>query len=174
MIAYTKGAKLAAKKAKAKDKPAQWSGERPPKAEPEQPTPEQRKQQDYEQSDTGVFINKAPSPLRRAFRSGKLSPEQVAAGEWLEALWKALNGSTGARSCLDWSIPGHSETEPERRVRQESEYKHVRRLMGTRIGTVVHSVCVLHEAIGDCRPTYRRYRMLCEGLDVLVRYREGM
>lgn len=181
MKSYTVGAKRAAKRGKTKADQPQWSGEAAPKAEPLGPTLEAQQHGEYEKSDTGVTVNKAASPLRRAHsrrdEAGRriLSIEQVEAGEWMEALYAALNGSAGPRSCLDWSVPGRSETETEseRIVRIWQEYKHVRRLMGTRVATVVFSVAVLHEPIGDCRPEYRRFRMLVEGLDVLVRYREG-
>lgn len=131
------------------------------------PTPERLAKGAMIQTAAKVWQDPEATPLRRAHNRGKLTEAQRDAGERLEALCLAVWGSPGARSCLDWQIPGASETEPERAARLWQEYKSARAAMG-RARAVVHRVAVLHEPIGKCeegRPIYDALRL---GLDRLA------
>jgi len=110
---------------------------------------------------------KAPMTALKAFQSGKLTIEQVEAGEWFEGLYRALRGSPGPRSCLDFAPHGNSETESERRIRLEREWRQVLDRTAAEADVLV-SVCIMHEPIGDRRSKYRRWRSLVAGLTILA------
>ncbi|MEM1344746.1 MAG: hypothetical protein AAGI34_09230, partial [Pseudomonadota bacterium] len=89
---------------------------------------------------------------------------EVEAGERVEALWHALHGSQG-RSCLDVSVRGSGETDPERHARLEEEMGRYRAAAGDAWGAVV-DVAVMHEPLGNVR--YARFKSVKTGLGVIM------
>lgn len=138
------------------------------------PTPERQAKGSYRVG-TGkrVWQDDDATPLRRALRLRKLDLRQVEAGEWMEALQRALSGSPGQRSCLDFSPRGGGETESERVVRLTRLHDDARSALTAEQRAVIRSVCYLHHPIGSHRQTYRRFRLLTEGLNALADMREG-
>ena len=138
------------------------------------PTPERQAKGSYRVG-TGkrVWQDDDATPLRRALRLRKLELRQVEAGEWMEALQRALSGSPGQRSCLDFSPRGGGETESERAVRLVRLHDDARAALSPEQRAVIRSVCYLHHPIGKMQPDRRRYRVLSDGLSAIADMREG-
>lgn len=174
MTAYTRGAKRRAKKKRpsreqAKEMLREAHGIPDPEREEKNfgPTRERAKRGKYVVSDGRVYQDEAATPLRWALKRGKLTLAQVEAGEHVEAVWRALNGSTG-RSCLDIDPRGGGEMSAERAARLKARLNQFQSVTGE-AWPVVWQVSVMHEPIGDCRPSRRRFRHLFDGLAALVR-----
>lgn len=140
-----------------------------------EPTPE-RKAKGAWTVGTGrrVWQDHDATPLRRALRLKKLTAEQVEAGEWVEGLLRALDGSPSGRSCLDTSPRGGAETNPERIARISQARDRARARVTAEQWAVIRSVCFDHHPIGDMRPTRRRYRCLSDGLAAISEMRLGV
>lgn len=173
--ARTHGAKQAAKRARIAQG---WDGASSPQemfydAPPGDPTPEQRQHAHYERGGVerggrAVWVNMDASPLRSAYRRGKLTLRQVRAGEAWEAAHRWAETPRSPRSCLDFGVKGHagdvgpSYADSVRRWRVAVQH------VGMARAAVLSSVCVRHEPIGDLRETYRRFRALIEGLNMVA------
>jgi hypothetical protein len=115
------------------------------------------------------------TPVDRAHNRGKITGRQHDAAEKYEKLRDRLRLTGGARDSLDMSPRGHASAS-DGRIAQEiddkAEYARICLKLTYDVHAVVRSVVVAHDAIGECRPSYRRFRYLCEGLDVLADFWE--
>lgn len=139
------------------------------------PTPERIAKGSYrvgETSRAGIrfVMDEDATPIRAAHRRGKLTRRQVDAAEAYEEHHTSVWGRGGSRDCLDTSPRGGASHESDsQQMRWASANRRLNALMAlmdAKVAKVLFDVCVNQEAIGDCRPTYKRYQHLVLGLDI--------
>lgn len=139
------------------------------------PTPERIAKGSYrvgETSRAGICfaVDEDATPVRAAYRRGKLTKRQVDAAEAYEEHHTFVWGRGGSRDCLDTSPRGGtSHGSDSQQMRCASANRRLTALMtrmDAKVARVLFDVCVRQEAIGDCRPTYKRYQHLVLGLDI--------
>ena len=110
------------------------------------------------------------TPLRSAFEGDKITRRMLDAGERYEKLCRALCGSPGPRSCLDWSPRGADESESEYATRVHIEFRNVCQAMGSECSSIVMDVAYFQNGTGPRRVDYRRWVKLTEGLEMAADY----
>jgi hypothetical protein len=123
-----------------------------------------------------VLVDDAGTALRAAHVRDRLTASQLAAGERLaECIWLGMASGSG-RSAFVWLPRGTTETEAEWRIRAAVELRRVKGAIVAASGhdawAIVQDVAGYDAPIGDCRPKYRRYRLLCAGLDAAAEHYE--
>lgn len=166
-----KAGAMAAKTSRKAAKAENWA-DRPGNA---RPTDERRQRGSYrltagEDAGVKVAFDDASTPLGDAFMRSQISQRQYDAGWRFEELVRAVHGSPGPRSCLDWSPRGNGESEPEYAARMWSEWKVVCRAMGAETSSVMLDVCYFGEGTGRRREDRRRWNRLREGLTIAANH----
>lgn len=170
-------------RAKTTKKPADKWASIPPE---NRPTDERRRFGDIqvvEFKENGEGRVKGVVPLDRACvpilaaanaKNPKISARQKDAALKYEGLRAKIDEfSAGRRDSLDMSPRGHTGNADPSGAFLDAKADYARICAGILtqdVHRVVRSVVIAHEAIGDMRPSYRRYRYLCEGLDALADY----
>jgi len=139
------------------------------------PTPERMARGNYrlglaDRQGVKVAIDDASTPLRQALSRKVLTLRQVEAGERYEELHRAVWGGSGSKDSLDMSPRGGviHETEPQamRNIANSRKLEGLLTMMDAKTELVLYQIAVGLEPIGDCRPTYKRYRHLVLALDI--------
>lgn len=133
------------------------------------PTPQRRERGAFRlvpAEDAGVTYayDDCSTPLRSAFTRSQISRRQIDAGEAFERLVRAVSGSPGPRSCLDFTPRGGDQSDPEWRAHARNEFVDLCRVMGQATSSVMLAVCHAHQGTGPRSLRRRRWQRLLEGL----------
>ncbi len=118
-----------------------------------------------------VAIDLDATPIDAAVRRGNITLRQRDAALRYESLRQLIAEVGGQRDSLDMTPRGHGGSgDPSAKLLDgKADYALIcSQVLTVEVHRIVKSVVMSHDAIGDMRPTYRRYRYLCTGLTALA------